>query len=84
MAATAPAALAVPAKPGLLTVTQADGTTLQVRLMGDERSHFYLTEDGYLLKNDNDTYYYADVDDDGAIVHGAKPVPRQGRHGPRI
>lgn len=68
MAATAPAALAVPAKPGLLTVTQADGTTLQVRLMGDERSHFYLTEDGYLLKNDNDTYYYADVDDDGAIV----------------
>ncbi|MDE6487613.1 MAG: M6 family metalloprotease domain-containing protein [Muribaculaceae bacterium] len=68
IAAAAPAALAVPAKPGLLTVTQADGTSLQVRLMGDERSHFYLTEDGYLLQNDKDTYYYADVDDSGAIV----------------
>lgn len=65
-AATAPAA-AVPAKPGLLTVTQADGTTLSVRLMGDEHSHFYLSEDGYLLANDADTYYYADVDDAGRM-----------------
>jgi len=61
-------AMAVPAKPGLLTVTQADGSALQVRLMGDEHSHFYLSEDGYLLANDNDIYYYADVDDAGAIV----------------
>ena len=68
LSAMASSAYAVPAKPGLITVTQADGTTLQVRLMGDERFHFYLTEDGYLLQNDNDTYYYADVDDSGSIV----------------
>ncbi len=62
MLAAAPAAMAVPAKPGLLTVTQADGTTLNVRLMGDERHHFYLTEDGYLLADRDNTFYYADVD----------------------
>ncbi len=65
--AAAPAAMAVPAKPGLMTVEQADGTTLNVRLMGDERHHFYLSEDGYLLANVNDTYYYADVDASGAM-----------------
>ena len=66
-AAWAPAT-AVPAKPGLVEVTQADGSTLPVRIMGDERHHFYLSDDGYLLANDNDTYYYADVDDTGTIV----------------
>ncbi|MDE6497099.1 MAG: M6 family metalloprotease domain-containing protein [Muribaculaceae bacterium] len=59
---------AIPAKPGLVEVTQADGTTLQVRIMGDERHHIYLSDDGYLLANDKDTYYYADVDDAGEIV----------------
>ena len=68
LAAGAATVYAVPAKPGLLNVTQADGSTLPVRLMGDERSHFYLSEDGYLLSNDNDTYYYADVDTSGAVV----------------
>ncbi len=66
-AASAPA-IAVPAKPGLIEVTQADGTTLPVRIMGDERHHFYLSDDGYLLVNDHNTYYYADVDDAGTIV----------------
>lgn len=42
LSAMASSAYAVPAKPGLITVTQADGTTLQVRLMGDERFHFIL------------------------------------------
>jgi len=61
-------ASAVPAKPGLLTVKQADGSALNVRLVGDERSHFYLSEDGYLLANDNDTYYYANVNASGTII----------------
>ncbi len=30
---------AVPAKPGLIQVTQSDGTQLTVRLVGDERRH---------------------------------------------
>lgn len=60
--------LAVPAKPGLLTVRQSDGTEIKVRLVGDERAHYYLSEDGYLLINDNDTYYYGNTDADGKIV----------------
>lgn len=59
---------AVPAKPGLLTVRQADGTEIKVRLIGDEHAHYYLSEDGYLLINDNDTYYYGNADANGRIV----------------
>lgn len=61
-------ATAVPAKPGIIKVKQADGTELPVQLRGDEHSHFYLSEDGYLLINDNDTYYYGNVDADGQPV----------------
>lgn len=59
---------AVPAKPGLIPMTQADGTTINVRLLGDENFHFYLSEDGYLLSNDNNTLYYATVDALGATI----------------
>lgn len=62
---------AVPAKPGLITVTQADGSELKVRLMGDENFHFYLSEDGYLLKNVDDTFFYADALADGTVVASA-------------
>lgn len=61
-------ASAIPAKPGLIPMTQADGTTINVRLVGDENFHFYLSEDGYLLSNDNDTFYYATVDALGATI----------------
>jgi len=49
----------VKAQPGLITVTQPDGTQLSVRLIGDEHFHYFLTDDGYPLINDNDVYYYA-------------------------
>ncbi len=65
------AAFAIPAKPGLLTVRQSDGTELRVRLMGDEHAHYYLSEDGYLLINDNDTFYYGNADAAGNIVRSA-------------
>lgn len=61
-------AYAVPAKPGVMSVEQADGTSLNVKLRGDERSHFYLTEDDYLLSFKNDIFYYADVNANGEIV----------------
>ncbi len=64
----AAAASAVPAKPGLITYTQPDGSEVKVRLCGDERAHFYLSEDGYLLTNDKGTFYYADAAEDGALV----------------
>lgn len=59
---------AVPAKRGLITVRQADGTELQVQIVGDEHSHYYLSEDGYLLLNDGDIYYYAQVDSGGSFI----------------
>lgn len=61
-------ASAVPAKPGLIPMTQPDGSVINVRIHGDEFHHFYTTEDGYLLINDNDTYYYGNVDSRGIAV----------------
>ena len=43
------AAATASAKPAVRTsekVTQPDGTTLTIRLVGDEHAHLYLTEDG--------------------------------------
>lgn len=68
---------AVPAKPGLVTMRQPDGTEIKVRIMGDEHAHCYLSEDGYLLVNDNDTFYYANADASGNVVRSqivARPV----------
>ena len=48
-AAIAAATWAIPAKPGLIEVKMADGTTIKVRIVGDEWGHYYLSEDGYLL-----------------------------------
>ena len=59
---------AIPARHGLFTFTQPDGTEINVRLVGDEHAHFYLTEDGYLLINNNDTFFYGEIDDTGSIA----------------
>lgn len=51
---------AVPAVPGVLEATQPDGTTLLVRIMGDEFFNFQTTADGYtIMKNTNGYYVYA-------------------------
>lgn len=61
-------ASAVPAKPGLMTMTNADGSTVEVRLIGDERHHQYFTADGYLLAEQDGNFYYATVDGTGAVL----------------
>lgn len=68
LALAAGTAMAVPARPGLITVTQPDGSQLQVRLVGDENGHYYLSEDGYLLVNADETFYYGELDADGVPV----------------
>jgi len=74
------AALAVPAKPGLLPMTQPDGTVVNVRLLGDEFHHYYVSEDGYYLVNDNETFYYANVNADGLTVRSdIKAAPASAR-----
>lgn len=54
---------AIPARPGLMHFKQADGTTLTMRLVGDEHYHMAMTTDNYpLLYNlQNGNYEYAIV-----------------------
>lgn len=47
--AWATATWAVPAWPVRTTITLADGTTTTAQLMGDERMHYYVTDDGRTL-----------------------------------
>ena len=53
------AAVAVPAKPGWHTLTQSDGTTLQVQAVGNAFNHALLTSDGLMVAmgDDGDFYY---------------------------
>ncbi len=82
LAGVALPSMAVPAKPGIMTKTQADGTSINVRLIGDEFAHMYLTEDGYPLVLENNTYYYATIASDGAVasssIKATAPVDRSG------
>ncbi len=55
-------ASAVPAYPYPVTVTQPDGTTLEIQGHGDEYYHFTTTVDGYtIVKNDAGYYVYAQM-----------------------
>ena len=56
-------AQAVPAHKGKVTVTQPDGTTVTLRLHGDEYLHFTTTDDGYSVVKSVDGFYrYARLD----------------------
>lgn len=70
LAATAVAALAVPARRTPFTVEQPDGSTLTVRLFGDEHRHFYTTVDTLLLTQTpgDPAFYYARPDAKGLPV----------------
>ncbi|MDE7376234.1 MAG: M6 family metalloprotease domain-containing protein [Muribaculaceae bacterium] len=56
-------ALAIPAKPGIMTIKQPDGTELAVQLRGDERHHCYFTPDGFPIVEQNGYFYYAKIDE---------------------
>lgn len=62
------AAVAVPAKPGLIERHQEDGSTILVKLRGDERAHFILSEDDYPLIDVNGVLHYAYIDASGKAV----------------
>ena len=61
------AAYAVPADPRPFTVTQPDGSTLTIRIVGDEFFHCLMTEDGYLVKKASDGGYNY-IDDNGEVM----------------
>lgn len=54
---------AIKARPGVVTVKQPDGTTLLVRIHGDENHHYVTTLDGYRIATDQSgTYRYVTMD----------------------
>lgn len=59
---------AKPAYRGVRTVTQPDGTTINVRLIGDERAHCLVTTDNRPLVKLGDTYYFANAGTDGTLT----------------
>lgn len=70
-----------PARRGVFTLTQPDGTSFRARLEGDEHVHLLLSEDGCALVRDEEGYYcYAGFTPDGNAVSsgypfGLQPVP---------
>ena len=58
-----------PATRGVAQITQPDGSTLSIRLKGDEWRHYNTTADGYALTRDTRGYYvYAQLDDNGQLA----------------
>ena len=62
---------AAPVRKALSTYTQPDGTTITVRLCGDEYHHFYTTEEGIPVTLCDDGYYrYTTIDAQDNLVAG--------------
>lgn len=61
---------AVPAQRGWQTRTQADGTTIEVQVIGDEFYHYTINRDGQQIRLNQDGMYE---------VVGAAPSPQQAR-----
>lgn len=60
--ALAATAWGVPAKPGLRTAVQPDGSVITYRVVGDERAHYTISADGCLLvRDDNDEFFFAEI-----------------------
>lgn len=68
---------AIPAKPGLINYRQPDGTTVEIRLIGDEHYHMYVTPEGYPLVEKEGTLMFADVTDSGLRSTGIAARPMQ-------
>ena len=67
---TALVASAEPANPTPITMTQANGETVQIKLVGDEFYHFNTTIDGYTVINVNGNWEYAIKKGDRLVSSG--------------
>ena len=60
---------AVPAYPKPIEITQSDGSKISIRIIGDEFSHYTLSDEGYTLTGGPDgDYYYATLAADGTLA----------------
>lgn len=65
-----PLLYAVPARNVVKTVVQPDGTSLQIKLCGDEFLRYYTTLDGVPVKEEGKGFYYAGLSSDTLFVCG--------------
>ena len=72
------AVIAVPAHRSWYIYQQADGTSLELMLIGDEHFHYYITRDNVPVVDDNDAFYYAKVEN-GMLKPTSKLVHEQNR-----
>ena len=82
LVAGAAAAWAVPAYPGLVTRIQPDGSTIRVRLFGDESAHWMATEDGRPLVLASDGFLREapstrSFSSAGSVVRRQAPAPKK-------
>lgn len=64
-----------PAYPGVITVTQPDGSTLKIRMHGDEHFGWATTQDGKPIAQKSDGYYYyANYAETGAMSFSSQRV----------
>lgn len=75
-------AFAVAAKPGVLSVTNPDGTTMNIRLVGNETEHEAYTEDGRLLTTDEEGNYIIASETDKSRMRAARQQEK--RRGPGL
>ncbi len=59
---------AAPARRGMYTITQPDGTTVRIEQFGDEHHHWTATADGTLVVNTQRGCYVAQIDGQGRIA----------------
>ena len=72
-------AMAVPAKPGVRIIKQADGTTIHLRLAGDEWHHSFTTDEGLTVARgvDGNFYYRTAAGMSTVVAHDASQRSEQ-------
>ena len=69
--------MAEPASDETFNLKQPDGSTVEVRLVGDERFHVFETADGYILQKDVLGYYaYADESGESSGIYARNAQER--------
>ena len=70
-------AFAVPARPGVVSLRQKDGSIIKARIHGDEFCHYITTAEGYNIVGGADgDWYFAELDKSGSLVStGIRVVP---------
>lgn len=69
-------AFAIKAYPHPIVVTQPDGSSLTIRMHGDEFGHFRTTSDGFLIKKNNKGFYIYDLKNSSSANKSTEIIAR--------